>query len=412
MTAPAPHSSPAVDPIFALLEEHARARIHALAQARWNGAQVHLGALLPSVTNIVVPLSVHIGRRVHGYVAKYPILGTSLVSLINGLRGSVEQVLAAQPTYVARLDAVARVEATHLRLLHQHTTRRAAPIAVPEVVACDQGVLLTAAVGGVSLTESLIAHDPAAPEAAATAMRHAVALASDQPVRQALGLSTAGQRANTITATLQRKFGGVRAERYLTRLGSGWYDEADRTVLVREFARLVAAVRMAAPPAARPRHVVFGDLKPEHILMEDHHQVWLDPCLHLGELAEDTAKFASRLTLHASLSSATPHPRLTSILRTVIKAAVDTYPVAERPHARARVAVWWLGDVLNVLSTALSVPPDTVLPLPTLTRTAARHAPALLAWVSRMLDAVGRDRLDAVEVLCSAAPTMTSGAWR
>ncbi|MEY8042190.1 hypothetical protein AB8O55_22485 [Saccharopolyspora cebuensis] len=400
-------------PVFPVLEEHTRDRIHALARARWPAGEIVVGALLSSVTNFVVPVSVHDEHGMARQVAKYPILGTSLVSLTNATRGSAEQLLAAQARYTARPDAAARVEATHLDLLRHHAAQPDRAITVPEVLACDGGVLITSAAGGGSVAKALLNHDPATLESVTAAMQHAASLAADPALRDALA-ATAGRRSNTITATLARKFGGAYAERYLAGLGTGWSDEADRVPLVREFARVVAAVRLAAPPAAPVGHVVFGDLKPEHILIDEHtrRQVWLDPCLHLGELAEDAAKLASRLALHAGLLSRTPHPDLPRILHTVVESAVEAYPPKWRRQARARLAVWWLGDVLNVLSTALSVPPDTPVPVPALTPTAARHAPSLLAWVARMLDAVADDPAGATDTLVSTAATLMPGQRR
>ncbi len=59
------------------------------------------GATASSVTNYVASLQV--GRR--SFVAKYSLLGTSLVSVVRGLRGGWEEVENRQRVYVAAPQA-------------------------------------------------------------------------------------------------------------------------------------------------------------------------------------------------------------------------------------------------------------------------------------------------------------------
>ncbi|MGH8571597.1 MAG: hypothetical protein ACREX8_03345, partial [Gammaproteobacteria bacterium] len=63
----------------------------------WPDEHVQLGPQLPSVTNYVALLQV--GAR--SLVAKYSLLGTSLVSVVRGLRGDWPEVESRQRDYVA-----------------------------------------------------------------------------------------------------------------------------------------------------------------------------------------------------------------------------------------------------------------------------------------------------------------------
>ncbi len=69
--------------------------MEAVAARLWPGESMHVGPQLRSVTNYVASLQVDD----RSFVAKYSLLGTSLVSVVRGLRGAWPEVEHRQRDY-------------------------------------------------------------------------------------------------------------------------------------------------------------------------------------------------------------------------------------------------------------------------------------------------------------------------
>lgn len=118
--------------------DHARAAVETVATRLWASENVHVGRQLPSVTNYVALLQV--GGR--SFVAKYSLLGASLVSIVRGQRGTWPKVETSQQGYVADPGAQLAWEYAQLRILAAVARRDAVPLRVPKVIAYEAGVLI------------------------------------------------------------------------------------------------------------------------------------------------------------------------------------------------------------------------------------------------------------------------------
>ncbi|MGH3897743.1 MAG: phosphotransferase, partial [Pseudonocardiaceae bacterium] len=243
---------------------HARTAVEMVATRLWAGERVQVGPYLPSVTNYVTFLRV--GER--SFVAKYSLLGTSLVSVVRGLRGTWPQVETSQRAYVADPQGLLAQEHAQLRALATTARRGALPLRVPQIITYEAGVLITVAVAASSLSTKLLrgSQHPGKllTQVADTARRLQCACDADP----ALGAVMLSRPHSSIAGTYARKFlSPRRAQDYLTGLGDGWAGPTERREIQDSLTGLRSVLSSLLRPTAAPV-VIYGDLKPEHVLLE------------------------------------------------------------------------------------------------------------------------------------------------
>ncbi|MFD8391049.1 phosphotransferase [Streptomyces sp. NPDC059680] len=365
-------------------------RIHRAAAGLWPGEPLTLGDHVPSVTGYVH--RVHVGGR--AVFAKDSILGLSLVSVLRGMAGDRERVRAAQAAYATSPGSLLAREAAQLRALD------AAGVQVGRCAGYAGGVLFTEPVTGPTLAD-LITKDPARTCDLLTAAVTALDGLQRPPVAAQVDAAPIPER--SIDGTFRRKFNGVSGRVYVERLGLDRLDERTRRGVAAVVGVVVARLlKLRLTPPVGPTVIVYGDLKPEHILWPDgpaEAPVFIDPGLARGPAHHDAAKLVSRTFL--ALIAA---PHLDGPAATVvdgIAAFVDGQTRTLRGPVRGlwlrRLLVTWLMDTVNILSTYLTAP--AMLPLPD-------HAQAVI---------------DRAETLCTlldlvsaplAAGTAPDAAWR
>uniref|UniRef100_A0AAU1IC28 Aminoglycoside phosphotransferase family protein n=1 Tax=Streptomyces sp. NBC_00180 TaxID=2903632 RepID=A0AAU1IC28_9ACTN len=380
---------PHVQPEPGALFELAAARIRRAAGEQWPGEPVTLGAHVPSVTGYV--RRVHLGGR--ELFAKDSVLGLSLVSVLRGVAGSGDQVRAAQSAYASSPTSLLAREAAQLRALD------AAGIRVGRCFGYRSGVLFTEAVSGPSLLD-LITKDPGrTADLMSGALRGLAALQSPM-VASVADTTPIAERG--IDATFRRKFNGISGRAYVTRLGVDRLDERARRGAVAVLGVVVSRLlKLRLLPAPGPRLVVYGDLKPEHVLFPDgpdEQPVFIDPGLSRGGDHQDAAKLASRALL-AVIATPTPDGAV------LVVEGIDAFVHLQARHiGRAERGMWlrrlmvtWLMDSVNILSTYLAAP--SALPLPEHALAVVDSTPALCT----VLDSVSATL---------AAGTEPEVAWR
>ncbi|MFE7276127.1 phosphotransferase [Streptomyces sp. NPDC057623] len=369
--------------------ELAADRIRRVAAEQWPGEPVTLGAHVPSVTGYVRRVH-HGGREVF---AKDSLLGHSLVSVLRGVAGDGDQVRAAQAAYATSPTSLLAREAAQLRALDT------AGIRVARCAGYRHGVLFTEVVAGPSLLD-LITKDPArAADWMTGAVRSLEGLQSPAVAAVADGAPIAERGIDT---TFRRKFNGISGRAYVDRLGADQLDERTRRGTAAVLGVVVSRLlKLRLTPAPGPRLVVYGDLKPEHVLFPDgpdEQPVFIDPGLSRGGAHQDAAKLASRALL--AVLAAPPAEGTVSVVE-----GIDAFTQGQgRGISRTERAMWlrrlmvtWLMDSVNILSTYLAAP--AALPLPDHARAVVDSTPALCT------------------VLDSVSATLTAGtepetAWR
>ncbi|WP_228980090.1 hypothetical protein [Streptomyces sp. DH12] len=345
-----------------LVAAYAAQQIEDATDSLWPTASVRLGHIIPSVTSHVQQVTVE-GRELY---AKVSLLGVSLGTILRGSCGDWPTVKANQDAYVASPSALLAREAGHLSALDE------AGLRVPAVAGYRHGVLFTEPVPGRTMGE-LVAADPdctadvlhlAAGELD-TALRHR---------RLAVVVDRSPIPERSISGTFLRKFNGISGPTYLAMTPHGG-------VLHGVVTRLRRAYRTPAPEPAR--RVVFGDLKPEHVLLpHDGRPVFIDPGLMRAHPCADTAKLVSRLVL--GLIACPPPPQHTrAVLDGItahLTAATAHLSAGERAAWLHHMATLWLMDTTNIVTTYLSQPPG--LPLSPYATAVVARAGA----VCRMLD--------------------------
>jgi hypothetical protein len=301
--------------------------------------------------------------------------------VLRGVAGDLDTVRAAQAAYAISPGSLLAREAAQLRALD------AAGVRVARCVGYASGVLFTESVIGPSLTD-LITKDPGRTcELLTTAVNGLQRLQSPEMVAQ---VDAAPIPERSIDGTFRRKFNGLCGRLYIERLGHDQLDDYTRRGVASVLGVVVARLlKLRLTPPTGPAVVVYGDLKPEHVLFPDgsaEAPVFIDPGLARGPAYHDPAKLVSR-TLLALISA--PH------LDGPASAAVDGIAAFVSGQMRPlrgslrglwlrRLLVTWLMDTVNILSTYLNAP--AVLPLPEHARAVIDQAEALCA----MLDQVSR----------------------
>ncbi|MGH8574685.1 MAG: phosphotransferase, partial [Gammaproteobacteria bacterium] len=209
-------TSPVVSPNVVLT--HATDAITETLARLWPEKTVCVGPRLPSVTNYVT--TVHVGEA--RFVAKYAVLGVSLVSVVRGVCGPWSKVEAAQRDYVRDPRAQLAQERTQLRLLNAHTRRDDNPLQVPEVIAYEAGVLITAAVDGPSLATELLREQVQAEELLTNVVHAVEGLHRDPILADLLPAAVLARPHTSIADTFVRKFLGPGGRAYRDGLGEGW----------------------------------------------------------------------------------------------------------------------------------------------------------------------------------------------
>ncbi|MGT2531594.1 hypothetical protein ACU4GG_34500 [Streptomyces nojiriensis] len=160
---------------------------------------------------------------------------------------------------------------------------------------------------------------------------------------------------------------------------------------------VVARLRKMRLSGTYSSGIVYGDLKPEHVVFPDgpeRRPTFIDPGLALGHPASDVAKLVSRMVL-GLIVQPPAGPGATAVLQGIGQFTdLATYRLtpAERAAWLRQLVVLWLMDTVNIFTTYLTAP--TGLPLPESARTLIAQAPVvctLLDRVSALLAAVSMD---------------------
>ncbi|MGH3795203.1 MAG: hypothetical protein ACRDSP_09970 [Pseudonocardiaceae bacterium] len=178
----------------------------------------------------------------------------------------------------------------------------------------------------------------------------------------------------SITGTFSRKFLGPGSQVYLSSLGEGWAEPGTEKQIIAAFTSI--SEPLTALLTQRPdRTVLYGDLKPEHILLgHDGRQIWLDPGL---QHCDPYADFLVTRLLECHFCR------------------------ADSEDALRRLLTLWVADWANYLATGLSLPPDLGLPLPpTLLDAVVRAEPLLQVARAAATTLVGNPAL-AWEIMLS-----------
>lgn len=378
---PEPFTKPGVAQVFT----HAAEQIHQAAIELWPDAPVRLEQHVPSVTSYVH--RTRVGDRT--LYAKVSILGVSLVSLLRGTYGSWPNVLEAQREYEARTDGLLEREAAQLRLMSGLGRPRVCALA-----GMSQGVLFTEPVPGPTLGDLLLQQPGDTAELLALPLAELRPLHRLDVVRRLEPGGLIGER--SISGTFLRKFNGLSGAVYIDRLGAERCEDEQRQEAAELLRRTVARlhrVRMTLPATARTT-LVFGDLKPEHVVFPDGPEgrpVLIDPGLLRAGPVVDVAKLLSRTVLFVAA-------RQHGAARKVVE-GIDAFARAPMPQPRRSQRVWlrellalWLMDTTNILTTYLSAPSS--LPLPS-------HGVALVAravQVGALVDEVSADLATSTDV--------------
>jgi hypothetical protein len=349
-------------------------RIRRAAGELWPGHTMTFSDHVPSVTGYVHRATVN-GRDLY---AKDSILGLSLVSVLRGLAGDWDTVRAAQAVYATSPASLLAREAAQLDVLEAVGAR---------VVRCAgyaYGVLFTEPVAGPNLLD-LIAKDP---ERTRDLLARAVAGLEPMNHRDvAAQVDAAPIPERSIDATFRRKFNGVSGRLYIERLGLDRLDEQTRRGVTAVIGVVVARLlKLRLTPATGPMGIVYGDLKPEHLLFPDgpdEEPIFIDPGLARGPAHHDAAKLVSRTLL--AVVAAPPLDGPAPVLDGAA-AFVAERTATLRSNVRAlwlrRLLITWQMDTVNILSTYLTAP--AALPLPEHARAVIDRAEPLCTLVDQV----------------------------
>lgn len=289
-------------------------------------------------------------------------------------------MLAAQRDYIRDPHGQLARERAQLRALAAHTRRVGVPasLRVPQVIAHQGGVLITTEAGGSSLATELLRGRRGTDELLAGVAAAADRLHHDRALADAVSPAMLAHPHTSTAATYTRKFLSPTGARYVAALGAGWADPPAQ----RRIQHALAALRPTLAPLlhrAPSSTVIYGDLKPEHVLLsaDGSRQTWIDPGLQWADPTAELAKLISRVAL--ALIIAQPSPARVTAVTDALYALVTEHVVARPRPTLRRLLALWLADWSSYLASGLSLPPESGLPLPPALLGAAAHAGPLLA---------------------------------
>ncbi|MDQ4010075.1 MAG: hypothetical protein M3228_05110 [Actinomycetota bacterium] len=170
---------------------------------------------------------------------------------------------------------------------------------------------------------------------------------------------------SSIAGTFVRKFLSAQARDYLGVLGQGWAGPAERC-WIQESLNGLGSVLAPLLRSAPSRVVIYGDLKPEHVLLDPAGwQIWIDPGLQRADPVDELAELVSRTAL-LLVTAAPSCARITAIINALDQLVIEHVAHHEptEPPALQRLVSLWLADWANCLATGLSLAPSIGLPLP------------------------------------------------
>lgn len=183
----------------------------------------------------------------------------------------------------------------------------------------------------------------------------------------------------SIEGTFVRKFTGIGANVYLEQLAA----------VVAPLRRVVIRLgRLSVmPPAMVASVLVYGDLKPEHIVFEHHavasdRPVFIDPGLLRARATVDVAKLVSRTILLLIGFRPLISKAIGDGLAAFVDDQIQVLPATARPEWLRELVLLWLMDTVNILTTYLSAPPG--LPLPSHAKVALSQARTVWALVDKV----------------------------
>ncbi|MFE7482456.1 hypothetical protein [Streptomyces sp. NPDC057552] len=350
-----------------LLYAASRKAIASVVKDLWPGKDAALGASCPSVTSYVCEVTVP-GEQELLY-AKYSWLSTSLVSILRGAKGPLEEVQEAQLSYVRSADLLTRREAQHLAFLRELGRPR-----VCDTVGLHNGVLLTRAAKGRAIADEMAARPWDTAEildAVLLPLTDLHGLAGAEYLRGAWPINE-----RSIADVFLRKFNGPDAARYTRNLGKhGLLREHERLEVVSRVENAVRRLlRLTVALPSRRTTAVFGDLKPEHVYLDGPRLTFIDPAIQWAAGPQpDIAKLVGRTMLLALCHpEARAERQITAGVVTTLRNCLAALPKGDRAECLRQVLVLWLMDTVSILSTCLSAPPS--LPLAHGQQPLARHA--------------------------------------
>jgi hypothetical protein len=360
----------------------------------WPDTEVVLGPQCPSVTSYVCPVTVGSEEM----VAKYAWLGMSLVSILRGAGGTWEEVREAQRAYVKSSAGVTAREAELLQRL-----RRLGHPRVCGTAGLHDGVLLTRKVTGTPLT-AMVAASPWDTEPLLHAVLFTLGdLHSPAGAQSLRGAAPIGER--SISTVFSRKFSTPSTTSYLRALGHGQLPEGERQQTVELMQTAVwRLLQMSTALSPRRDTVVYGDLKPEHVILDGtgRRLTFIDPAVQWAAGPQpDVAKLIGRTLL---LGLGHPDPRagrqIVQGATSMLARHIATLPPCNQEAGLREVLVLWLMDTVSILSTCLSAPPG--LPL-------APHQQDLVAQARTVAGVV--DRVSALLVGSMAGPRLLDAVF-
>lgn len=187
-----------------------------------------------------------------------------------------------------------------------------------------------------------------------------------------------------IAGTFARKFAGIGANVYRDRFATEWRDyPGERDELWAALGRVVTRLGRlwAAMPETAGPVLVYGDLKPEHVVFEHHavasdRPVFIDPGMSCARATVDAAKLVSRTILLLVGFQPLSIDAIGGGLAAFVDNQTQTLSPAARREWFGELILLWLMDTVNIFTTYLSAPAG--LPLPA-------HAEAALSQVRTVL---------------------------
>lgn len=332
---------PTVEQLFGYAVE----QIRVAASELWPDERLRLVEHVPSVTGYVHRAEVG-GRTLF---AKYSYLGSSLVSVLRGRHGDWDRVRAKQRAYVVVPGSLLEREAGQLRLLHKLGRPRA-----HRVAAFRRGVLFTESVNSATLAQLLCAEPLRTAELLGRTWAELRELHRPEVVQRFARSAEIEER--SIPVTFTRKFAST---------------AANIDPLPAALAPLVAVARLsrmwATASGTGSLALVYGDLKPEHVLFQHHavasdRPVFLDPGMSCARVTVDAAKLVSRIVLLLTDVRSCSSQVIADGLAAFVDDQTQVLSAAARREWFYELVLLWLMDTVNILSSYLAAPAG--LPLP------------------------------------------------
>ncbi|MFA6461014.1 MAG: phosphotransferase [Candidatus Woesearchaeota archaeon] len=313
--------------------------------------------VIPSITNYVYEIEVNDKR----YIAKYNFLGLSKVSLLRSFPLlDISELSQKQQEYVASPKNTLFLEMKRIHFLKQIL------FPVPTTVDYSRGVLFTEKVRGETLQNAFLNESICLKGVYQKIYSELISLwlkihSSNFPTKILSDFPS-----DNCNADIVKNFNNKSLSELSSKLVIDSINVTGKEKLRDLIPKISALINIQIKDMSSSQElIVYGDVKPENIILADQGICFIDPELHLGDVAQDLARLIGRSSL-SGIYSCINSTRKKEIYYELIELIliIKKTPPSSDQSLESRVIIYCVMDLLLILNSYSKINPSTLSEYP------------------------------------------------